>query len=477
MSSAKSKASKMINSTVDPATASLQETLQKIQGSLLPSVEELVISNRSNTTPPSKKGLDFLHAKNTLLLSYIIDWMVELRENANVAGARAGGEEEKEESDSISQDEEESKSRRQRLLEMRTVLEKTRGLDKKLRYQIDKLLASAAGSDSFVTVTRADADTEDQDTSARTAFNNPSVSVPEDPLQFRPDPKSLLRDDDENSEEEDGESDDSDDDDDLKAARQALAASSQTKKSKFKKQHQQRNDDEDNGNDNGTGGVYRAPRLTAVPYTLDTEHKQKETEKRRLKKLRASELALTLKDQFGDAPEQEGVHGNATDLYGEQRTLQRKLKKQQREKEEYEMDNMMRLQTSRQEKKDRKRLERMMQGGGDLAQMANLGNLVRETQAFGKSGGRDNDEMDEYVAQQQALEEFHRTGGQRPSSSKDSGGGRHANGKRRRDRDDFGSSSSGKTSRMPAAKNSLQAELYGESGGSSRKKSKKSRRS
>ena len=99
----------------------------------------------------------------------------------------------------------------------------------------------------------------------------------------------------------------------------------------------------------------------------------------------------------------------------------------------------------------------MMESGGDLAQMANLGNLVRETQAFGRN---DDHEEDEDMARDQALQDFHRSGGQLGSGkSSRTSSSRHANGKRRRERDN--SSPDKKKRGIPKAQNSLQAALYG----------------
>ena len=417
-----------------PSTVALQEVLQHVESKLLPAIAA------ADSSPNS--GLDFLHAKNTLLTSYLIDLVVHLRDNNNGAA---------------------SSQNQLRLLEMKTVLQKLpNSLDKKLRYQIDKLLSSAMTSQDYVT----------------------HHNQQEDPLQYRPDPDALLEEndsgDDDSSDDDDedaskGEEDgsdqedytsdgDEDDDADLAAARQAIAMST---KKKSNKKHDGNNDE------NQQDKVYRAPRLTAVPYTHDKEALQAQREKRQRKRLRASELAQTLKAQYGDKPDEEDA---MSDLYGKQRAAVRKLAQLEKERTEYEEANLIRLQASSKEKKEKKRIQRMMMesGGGNFAQMANLDNLVRETQAFGRNDN-DQDDYEEDAARNQALQDFYSNGGRTVKQKSSSNNSRHANGKRRRERggDDSSDFNKKKSGGLPRAQNSLQAALYGSSGSSSSKKKAK----
>jgi len=82
-----------------------------------------------------------------LLLSYLIDLTLDAREKV-----------------SKKHDEQNFK----RLIETRTVLDKTRPLEKKMRYQLDKLLAAT--------------------TTSFAAVNNNN-----DPLTFRPDPNAMMQ--------------------------------------------------------------------------------------------------------------------------------------------------------------------------------------------------------------------------------------------------------------------------------------------
>jgi U3 small nucleolar ribonucleoprotein protein LCP5 len=332
-----------------------------------------------------------------------------------------------------------------RLNEMKVVLDKMRGLDKKLRYQIDKLLAANASASVF-------------------ASAGDNKYAPEDPLQFRPDPEGLDDDNLQSSENSDDEAnnygsnsddggdkddeedddkmasveDDDDDDMDLQAARKTLSLS----KSKKSENAKEVEDD----------GIYRAPRSTAVPYSFDQEHKEKEKEKRARRRMRATELAQTLRAQYGDAPEQDDIHGGSD--FGKQRAAARRLAELEAEKTKYEEDVMVRLQTSRKDKKEKRRL--MRQEGSNLSAIADLSNLVRETKAIGRFGDQ-NDDEDERATKLRKV-----------AAPK-----RYDNGKRRREQENGESTFSGRRSKFGTAKNSLQAALYNTSGKSNKKKGKR----
>jgi hypothetical protein len=486
------------NATVD----ALKETLKKVEASLIPAVDSFCTeSTTSNgeTSLPSSLGLDFLHVKNTLLLSYLIDLLVHLRDTVEPPpsdpAAESDDDEDSQDDESDTEDKTERQQRQQRhrLLEMRTVLDKSRGLDKKLRYQIDKLLSSLTDSSAFATGAEGTNDGSDSGDEDDTGDQQDFANGQDDPLRYRPDPKSMLddsEDDDDSDEDDDSPDDDSvddvdeeDEDDDLAAARATLSISKQKKSRKKKHNDDEENDDED-GSDDGVGKKYVAPRLTAVPYTHDVADKQKEQEKRQRRKLRASELAQTLRQQYGDQPDTEDVFGGGnSELYGKQRSASRALAQREAERTEFEESTMVRLTMSRKDKKEKKRVERMMEGGSNLAQIANLGNLVRENEAFGRNDNDDGSD-DEYGERDRALQAY-MSGEQ--SGNKSSGGensSRHANGKRRREpmsenRAD-GSGRRLKMGKRPKAYNSLQSALYGggesRSGGKSSKGKKRSKR-
>ena len=472
----------------NPTVDALKETMKKVEASLLPAVDTFCTGSKSSGKEalPSSLGLDFLHVKNTLLLSYIIDLLVHLRDTVEPlpSGADSDEESKEEESDTDDEKEQREQQQRRRLLEMRTVLDKSRGLDKKLRYQIDKLLTSLTDSSTFASggedAKIANDSGEEDDGADRQAPSNDH----DDPLRYRPDPKSMLddskgddsaedNDDDDDRSDENSISDDDDEDEDLAAARATLSISKQKKSKNRTGKSEDAEEEDDDDEDEGSRKKYIAPRLTAVPYTHDVADKRLEKEKRQRRKLRASELAQTLRQQYGDQPETEDVFGGGnSELYGKQRSASKALAQREAERIEFEESTMVRLTTSRKEKKEKKRIERMAEGG-NLAQIANLGNLVRETEAFGRN---DDGSDDEYGEEERALQAY--TSGEQDKSGGAGGDSRHANGKRRRDPMSENANGSGRRLKMgkrPKAYNSAQAALYG--GKVSKKSSKGKKKS
>ncbi|GKY99715.1 hypothetical protein MPSEU_000925500 [Mayamaea pseudoterrestris] len=357
----------------------LDETIKKTESSLLEIIEQHVDSKFN------KSGLDFLDTKNTLLLSYLIDLTLYLR-------GRLTGENEK---------------NLDRLNEMKVVLDKIRGLDKKLKYQIDKLLAAA--STSFASA--------------------------EDPLQFRPNVAAL--DDDASSDsdvdkevgadgsdvgqDEEGGADEDDDavddDADLAAARLTLSLA--------KEKHVDSVSKEDN--------IYKAPRHAAVPYTHDKVDKEKEREKRQRRRMRASEVAQTLRAQFDEAPEQDDLHGGSK--LGLQREAAQRVARRAVEKEKHEEENFMRLVTKRSDRKERERV--MRQENSNLTAISDLGNIVRGAAFVNDDVGNDRDDTDLWTSE------------------------RHANGKRKKyEMDSDGRAVQDKKKSKFQSKNALQAELF-----------------
>jgi U3 small nucleolar ribonucleoprotein protein LCP5 len=393
------------------AQKGLRDTNQKVEASLLTAIEDHV-QNHS-----SKSGVDFLDVKNSLLLSYLIDLTLYLK--TKLTGKAPDS------------------AVMKRLLEMKVVLDKLRGLDKKLRYQIDKLLQAETAS-TYVTEVQAQPKDPQQ--------------PEDDPLQYRPDPKAFDDDDDDSSDDaaNDNGSDGDDnnqsgEDDDLEAAKRTIAMAKINKKAKKK------GDDGDDDND----GVYRAPRHTAMPYLLDKEDKEATREKRERRRMRTSELASSLRQEYGDAPEQDDYHGG-TATFGKQAVAAKKFAKFQEEKTKFEEDYMMRLTTTRKEKKERKQLLRMQ--GANLNGIADLGNLAREaSRVIGDNDGDNDDDSDRG-----------RAGGP-PSRSE-----RHANGKRRKEQLDQDGRPMKTSKKKGHIKNAYQAALFGggSSGGSSNKKKK-----
>ena len=446
MSSTKARAGGGDTGQMDKSVGAIGETLQLVQQSLQPLIEGY--GNDSSFSPTD--GLDFLQVKNSLLLSYLIDLTVHCRDTYGNEGKEDGDDSSSDASNDDDEDPEEqsSSSTITRLNEMKVVLDKMRGLDKKLRYQIDKLMAADSSATSFATGAENDDDAGDV---------QQGPSVPEDPLQFRPNPKSLEQDsssDDDSSEGDDEEnaddsendgSDEDDDDEDLKAARATLSMA----RGDGKKKRQKPTDGDE---DDGKTALYRAPRLTSVPYAHDIKQKKQEKLQQAKRRMRTSEVAQMLKTQYGDTPEQEDIFGGG-DL-GKQRAAARRMAERDAEKTKYEESTFVRLTQSREEKKERKRLMRQEQSNLS-ALSSNLNNLVGDNDF-------DDDNDDGGDGEMPMLP---------PSPFDNDGGGQRGNsrGKRR-----GGATGGGRGNKK--AKNSLQAALFSSGGGSEKSKKKKSKK-
>jgi len=402
--------------------SALEETSKKVNLTLVPAVEEHVNSDKFEASD----GLDFLDAKNGILLSYMIDLTQLLKLKS-----------------SKSKDTAKIDACLNRLGEMKIVLEKTRPLEKKMRYQLDKLLALSASSAAFA--------------SANTSgINDGDDNGNSDPLAFRPNPEYLVgKDEDGNVSDNmvvDGEDDDvssssdEEDDEELKAAKEALNAGRSKKGTAI-----------NDGGDNDvveSRGVYKAPRL--APVTFVEKEKQEEKEDRMLKRqrdrMRKSEFLSTLKATFGDAPEEDDFTGGAA--LGKQRESSRRFAEKMREKDEYEEDAMIRLTVTKKEKQMQKKI--MREELSNLKSISDLGNIAAGvTAAFGSENRKGGDEESD-------TEEL---------------SGRHANGKRRRD-DYVGDNSNSRQGKKganqkganPPAKNSFQKALFGMDGSGGKKK-------
>ncbi|KAL7565110.1 hypothetical protein ACA910_005118 [Epithemia clementina (nom. ined.)] len=380
----------------------LKEATQKTEYSVIQAIKEHVSS--PDFSPD--QGVDFLRTKNSLFLTYLIELTNKMRtELLSVPPSESSG---------------------RRFDTMKVVLDKSRGLEKKLRYQIDKLISSGTTSTSFATA--------------------------EDPLHSRPNTSAFLEDDEQaeniGNDKGDDESDASNseksaEDADLEAARATVA--------KIRRKTSPQNETA-NSETEESDGIYRAPRLAAVPYNIDKVDRKAEKEKRQLRQMRASELAQALRSQFGEGPEQEDIHGGSE--LGRQREASKRFERLQEDKRQYEESAMVRLTVTRKEKKERKRLLR--EESSNLAAIADLGNIMRDAALGGKERKQQQDSV--YVAPPEA-------GTNSPS------------GRKRKDRwaDESYQNNKRSSKKSLTAKNQLQAALFGGDTSKS-KKSKQSRK-
>lgn len=154
-------------------------------------------------------------------------------------------------------------------------------------------------------------------------------------------------------------------------------------------------DSDDNGDVANEDQLYRAPRMEAVPY-IDAEYKaNKEAEKLRQKrkKIKNSEIYAALREEFSSAPEQTsstGIDGFTA--------LEKKLKSDAKEKQDFEEERFIRMTTTRKEKKARKRSERevnhlnLMRGFGNVEDFDDVIEAVGGSTHLGMNGSDNEDE-------------------------------------------------------------------------------------
>jgi hypothetical protein len=344
-------------------------------------------------------------------------------------------------------------------------------MEKKMRYQIDKLLAlssvihSSIGGGSrritgeagmFAAVGREKELVEETSEMMKGDYVKDSTSSnTNDPLSFKPDLQGMLNMFDNNDEKDDDGNDDDDDDDDIDNDEEVKDYDGSSNKIFLEKK--------DDNNSNNTNNIYQPPRHQSMPfdYNIDSTNqerlhykKQQQINKQRSHALH-SELTSIIKSSIlhTDQPDEEDVHGGA--LVGYQSNKSRKVKEHEKDVQEYEERQMIRLTVSKKERKARKRMIREeMSNLGAIAD--GLGGITRDVQdAFGDN----------------------RNNGRSSSSSRHNGGNDDSGsykttGMRKRRIDlleggDASKSSSKKKTRKIGATNTYQKSLYGGGGGNS----------
>lgn len=373
-----------------------------------------------------------------------------------------------------------------RLNEMRVAFQRMRPMEKKLRYQIDKLLALSSGVFALV-----DSDDDDDDNKNSNHENkekdqsmnrienkNRNLKVQDDPLAFQPNLDDMGMENDHGLDHSTNDNHpknmnniDDEDDDHLKAAKSAI----QSKKS----------------------NVYKPPRLFSTgtdSYTQKEKAEAKERKQSRRKRQlmsQNSELLQTLQSQYTDKPEEDDIRGGSGTLGASNSggtsaaaaaamgsgtgtanlwnvsAARRKVELRDRAKTEFEEEQFIRLVPSRKEKKERNRV--FAEERSNLNLISDLGSLTRGISAF--SDNYENQTEDDYSKR-------------RGNRDRDGGAkweGRFDNGKRKRGVDagddrGFVRKSSAKDKgkkKQVRATNSFQKELFGVKSTSSKGKKKK----
>ncbi|EDS39715.1 conserved hypothetical protein [Culex quinquefasciatus] len=220
-----------------------------------------------------------------------------------------------------------------RLIEIRTVLEKVRPIDYKLRYQIDKLVKTAVTGTS----------TADDPTSFKA---NPANLMSQLPESAAKDPNS---DDDEDGAE-------SDDSAKIMAKlRKAKAGGRPGKRTELTADEAE-----------ASSELYVPPKHMAVPYEEDSkmERARKQAERARKRAL-GSSMIQELKEEYLDTP---------LEISSSSRALQ-KLSRKEREREEYEEKYMMRLPVTKADKHRSRKLETLGTLGDELTSFGDISAL------------------------------------------------------------------------------------------------------
>ncbi|KAM9999768.1 hypothetical protein ACTFIZ_008253 [Dictyostelium cf. discoideum] len=274
--------------------------MNEVKTSILPALEKV----KSNQLPTSK-GISFLETKYQLLLSYCLNITYFLMLKSSGVSIK--------DHPVIDQ-----------LIKCRTMIEKIQPLDKKLKYQIDKLLKSA-NTGTLV------------------------GSSKDDPLQHRPNLSSMG---------------DDDDDDDENDGEQGLD-----------------NDyDDENSRIAQRAGVYQAPKLYgAKGGVIDQEDaiaKKKSKEIRDKQKSIKGKMAKEIEEIYGDKPEEEDDYldgsggGGSSRYHDEDDDDERALKN-------YEESNYTRVMLSKKEQKAMKSKQKKLSDGlNDLADFSDLTSLM-----------------------------------------------------------------------------------------------------
>lgn len=344
----------------------LLSTLGKINGTTVPSLRRSIEHHVDNKEYSSRKdGLNYLSVKNSVLLSYLIDltMLLKLRMENNA--------DDDSDSEDGSDDEDNDATEQciERLRTMKTAIEKMRPLEKRMRYQIDKLLAlSTLGAETF-------AGREKTEESLKSTVSiDDTGKKGDDPLSFKPDLKGMMKmfevDDGGDGEQDDGDGEGSDDADesDVEEEDDTNRPSVSLEKEESK--------------------VYQPPRLQSTPFE-ETRPDDRRSDRRLNDRLANSELTEAIRAQYTDAPEEEDARGGA--MLGRQSEAARRIAARDADIKEFEETQMIRLTMSRDEKKKRRK---MMRGElSNLGSIAGLGNIVGSVEdSFGERNRGNEDE-------------------------------------------------------------------------------------
>lgn len=158
--------------------SSLSKTNNVVSTTLHQSISNHTTNNKYSA---ESDGLDYLQVKNGIMLSYLIDLTMLLKYRLEGSSSGSGSNTDQAQKECLT-----------RLLEMRTVLIKIRPLEKKLRYQIDKLLAlSTLGAGMFAA--RDEEQDDDEKKEQHEESTTEQLNTSTDPLSFKPDLQGMMK--------------------------------------------------------------------------------------------------------------------------------------------------------------------------------------------------------------------------------------------------------------------------------------------
>lgn len=295
--------------------------------------------------------VDYLTTKQQMLLAYCVNLLFYL-------GMRVDGE-------SV-----ENHPVMQQLLRLRLALEKMRAIDGKIKHQVERLLQSVSAAP-----VAGEADSA-----------QPTLNVNASVQSLRPNPLALLG--------KDSGSEGNSGSDDSEEESEVGQKSKRNKSRRVEKNtgatHSRNRGDEMELSKGEDKGIYRAPRMEAVPYLDNDSKAEKEQQRldRKRQKLRSSEIFEALREEFSTAPEASGS-GGISSVSGEAK----KLREEALERQNYEEDRFTRLTMSRKDKKDiksRQKDSERLDHFGDIGGMQDFDELIDLYDKVGASRNESN---------------------------------------------------------------------------------------
>jgi len=225
----------------------------------------------------------------------------------------------------------------QNLVKLRLMLEKLRPLENRLKYQMDKLLRSAADADKEVLLGRTRPESTKDKKSKSSRDGNDDDDASDDDLAFRPNPSAFMQD---------------------KARQLATSSKSKDRRAKTSRDSESEAESEEDG---GKTAVYRPPKLVPMSYDPDARNNKKDS---RSSITRNSALLSDLTAGMSANPYEASSAGVGVGGRGRLATNTSARAKALARMEEFEEENFTRLVMSKKDSRKRRRDEADVALGG-----------------------------------------------------------------------------------------------------------------